>query len=52
MYYRQEKTTMGNRYKVRMAEDPRMERILMTLAVTVLPFVCTVAMMLIWLKKV
>ena len=52
MYYRQMKTTLGHRYKVRTAEDPTLERILFGLAVTVLPFAATVGMMLIWMKGV
>lgn len=52
MYYRQMKTTMGHRYRVRTAEDPVMDRILMVLSVTVVPFVAAVGMMLLWIKGV
>ena len=50
--YRTMKTTLGHKYRMRTAEDPTLERILFGLAVTVLPFTATVAMMLIFLKGV
>lgn len=50
--YRRMRTTRGNRYTMRTAEDPKMERILYGLAVTVLPFAATVGMMLMWIKGV
>lgn len=50
--YRTMKTTLGHKYKVRTAEDPRLERILMALAVTVIPFITAAAMMLLWIKEV
>ena len=52
MYYRTIKTTMGHKYRMRTAEDPRMERILSVLAVTVLPFIAAAGMMLLWIKGV
>ena len=50
--YKTMKTTMGHKYRMRTAEDPTLERILMGLAITVLPFAATVAMMLLWIKEV
>lgn len=52
MYYRQMKTTLGHKYRVRTAEDPALERILMVLAVTVVPFIAAVGMMMLWIKGV
>lgn len=50
--YRRMRTTSGRRYTVRMAEDNTMERILYWAAVTVLPFIGTVGMMMLWMKGV
>ena len=48
--YRRMRTTSGRRYTVRMAEDSKAERILYWAAVTVLPFVGTVGMMMLWIR--
>ena len=48
--YRRMRTTSGRRYTVRMAEDSKAERILYWAAVTVLPFIGTVGMMMLWIR--
>ena len=47
--YKTMKTTLGHKYRVRMAEDSKAERILYWAAVTVLPFVGTVGMLMLWM---
>ena len=49
--YKTMKTTMGHKYRMRMAEDEVAERDLFRLAVVVLPFLGTVALMAVWLWR-
>ena len=50
--YKTMKTTMGHKYRVRMAEDSKAERILYWVVLTVLPFITAAGMMLLWIKGV
>ena len=49
--YKTMKTTMGHKYRMRMAEDEVAERDLFRLAVVTLPFLGTVALMAVWLWR-
>jgi len=49
--YKTMKTTMGHKYRMRMAEDEVAERDLFRLAVVALPFLGTVALMAVWLWR-
>lgn len=48
--YQRMRTSSGRRYIVRMAEDSKAERILYWVAVTVLPLVGTVGMLMLWMR--
>ena len=50
--YKTMKTTLGHKYRVRMAEDSKAERILYWLVLTVLPFITAAGMTLQWIKGV
>ena len=50
MRYRILKTAEGRRFRVRMSESETAERVNYWLAVTVLPFVASALMTLIWIK--
>ena len=49
--YQRMMTSSGRRYNVRMAEDETAERILYWAAVTVMPFIGTVGMLMLWVSK-
>ena len=49
--YKTMKTTMGHKYRMRMAEDEVAERDLFRLAVVALPFFGTVLLMAVWLWR-
>ena len=49
--YKVLKTTMGRKYKVRMSEDEIVERSLYRIAITVLPFLGTVLLTVVWLAR-
>lgn len=51
MKYRTFKTTMGRKYKVPMTEDEIAERSLFRMAITVLPFLGTVLLTIVWLAR-
>ena len=50
MMYKTMKTTMGHKYRVRMAEDSKAERILFWLAMTALTFIGTAGMTFLWIR--
>lgn len=49
--YKVQKTSMGHRYYVRMAENEVSERELFRLAVVVVPFIGTVLLLAAWLVR-
>ena len=49
--YKTLKTTMGHKYRVRMAEDEAAERDLYRLTIIALPFVCSVLMSIIFFAR-
>jgi len=49
--YKTMKTTMGHKYRMRMAEDEVAERDLFRLAVVALPFFGTILLMAVWLWR-
>ena len=51
MKYRTVKTTMGRKFRVPMTEDEISERSLFRMAITVLPFLGTVLLTIIWLVR-
>lgn len=51
MKYRTVKTTMGRKFRVPMSEDEIAERSLFRMAITVLPFLGTVLLTVVWLTR-
>lgn len=49
--YRVMKTTMGHKYRMRMAENEESERSLFRLAVVAMPFFGTILLMAVWLWR-
>ena len=49
--YKTMKTTMGHKYRMRMAEDEVAERDLFRLAIVALPFFGTILLMAVWLWR-
>lgn len=52
MMYRTYRTTMGRKYRMRVAEDERRERILFRAVITMLPLVTVVGMFVMWIKEI
>ena len=50
MTYRTMKTTMGRKYRMRISEDERTERVLYNMSIVFLPFVAAALMFFIWVK--
>lgn len=50
--YKTVKTTLGHKYRMRMAEDEKAERILFWFVLTALPFIGAAGMTFIWMKGV
>ena len=48
--YKTMKTTMGRKYRVRMAEDERVARLIYHVALVVVPFVSAAGMFALWVK--
>ena len=51
MKYRTVKTTMGRKFRVPMTDDEVAERSLFRMAITVLPFLGTVLLTIVWLAR-
>ena len=49
-YYMMMRTTTGRKYRVRIAENEDLERMLYRIAVVVLPFVASAGMFWLWVK--
>ena len=49
--FRTYKTTLGHKYRMRIAEDEKHERSLFRASVVILPFLASVAMTLVWLWR-